>query len=164
MAEKATPKPKTPRAPKNLKVEFKKVVPDARLPEKAYEGDAGWDVFAAKKIIIPGNGQTKLVPVGFKMAIPDGFFARIEGRGSVHAQTTLIHKGTPIDSGYRGDVYAIVGNAGDYPITIEKGDKFGQLVYYPVLNIEHTEIKEDKDFTIPFTERGEGGQGSSDKK
>ena len=143
-----------------LKVKFKKTHPKAKIPEKAYEGDAGWDIYATKKVIIPGNGGTKLVPIGLMMAIPDGYFGRIEGRGGVHANTTLIHKGTPIDSGYRGEVFAIVGNTGPYPITITVGQKFGQLVYYPVIAVENEEVED-----IPKdTERDESKLGQSDNK
>ena len=146
--------------PETLTVKFQKTHPKAKLPEKAYKGDAGWDVYSVKKINIPGNGATRLIPVGFKMAIPDGYFARIEGRGGFHANSTLFHKGTPIDSGYRDEVFAIVGNSGPYPITIEAGQKFGQLVYYEVISIENEEVEE-----IPVdTERGTSKLGQSDNK
>lgn len=145
---------------KPLKVKFHKLQKESKLPEKAYPGDAGWDVFAIKKVNIPGRGQAKLISLGFSMAVPEGYFARIEGRGSVHANTTLIHKGTPIDSGYRGEVFAIVGNIGDYPLTIEAGQKFGQMVFYPILNIEPEFVDE-----LPVdTERGASCLGASDKK
>jgi dUTP pyrophosphatase len=143
-----------------LKVKFQKTSPRAKLPEKAYAGDAGWDVYSAKRVNIPGNGATRTIPVGFKMAIPDGYFAKIEGRGGFHANSTLFHKGTPIDSGYRGEVFAIVSNAGPYPVTIEAGQKFGQLVYYKVLPVEIEEVEE-----IPVdTERGTSKLGQSDNK
>lgn len=143
-----------------IKIKFEKTSKQAKLPEKAYKGDAGWDVFSTKKITIPGNGAVRLVPIGLKMAIPEGYFAKIEGRGGLHANTSLIHKGTPIDSGYRDEVFAIVGNTGVYPVVIEEGQKFGQLVYYRVLDIENQEVKK-----IPNdTERGNSKLGQSDKK
>lgn len=143
-----------------LIVKFQKVHLNAKLPSKAYSGDAGWDVYSTKKVTIPGNGSARLIPTGLKMAIPDGYFARIEGRGGFHLSTTLIHKGTPIDSGYRDEVFAIVGNTGEYPIVIEAGDKFGQLVYYPVLNIQQEETSE----ILVDTARGTSKLGQSDKK
>ncbi|HNW88125.1 MAG TPA: hypothetical protein PKN48_00550 [Bacteroidales bacterium] len=145
---------------KALQVKFQKLQKDAKLPEKAYAGDAGWDIFSIKRVNIPGRGQVRAISLGFSMAIPEGYFARIEGRSSLHTNTTLIHKGTPIDSGYRGEVFAIVGNTGDYPLTIEAGQKFGQMVFYPILDIK----PEFVDLLPVDTERGTSCLGESDAK
>jgi len=143
----------------SLSIKFEKVHSRAKLPEKAYSGDAGWDVYSTKKIVIPGNGGTRLIPIGLKMEIPEGYFAKIEGRGGIHAKTTLIHKGTPIDSGFRDEVFAIVGNTGPYPITLAAGEKFGQLVYYKEVDVENIEGK-----VLNNTERGTSKLGQSDNQ
>lgn len=143
-----------------MKVKLQKLKESAQLPNKAYAGDAGWDVYSTKKVVIPGHGTARLVPIGFKMEIPEGYFARIEGRGGFHLNTTLIHKGTPIDAGYRDEVFAIVANIGEYPQTIEEGTKFGQLVFYPVINVEQEFVEQ----VNMDTERGTSKLGESDKK
>ena len=44
----------------------------------------------------------------------------------------------PIDSGYRGEVHAIVSNVGNDGYDIKKGDRIGQLVIMPVVVPEFT--------------------------
>jgi len=44
----------------------------------------------------------------------------------------------PIDSGYTGEVHAIVSNEGNCKYQIKAGDKIGQLVIMPVLIPEFT--------------------------
>lgn len=44
----------------------------------------------------------------------------------------------PIDSGYRGEVHAIVSNVGGDGYDIKKGDRIGQLVIMPVVIPEFT--------------------------
>lgn len=39
----------------------------------------------------------------------------------------------PIDSGYTGEVHAIISNVGNREYEIKSGDKVGQLVIMPVL-------------------------------
>ena len=39
----------------------------------------------------------------------------------------------PIDSGYMGEVHAIISNVGNREYEIKEGDKVGQLVIMPVL-------------------------------
>ena len=59
----------------------------------------------------------------------------------------------PIDSGYRGEVHAIVSNVGGDGYDIKKGDRIGQLVIMPVVIPEFTYAES--------AERGTGAFGSS---
>jgi len=59
----------------------------------------------------------------------------------------------PIDSGYTGEVHAIISNVGNGEYEIREGDKIGQLVIMPVVI---------PDFTFDsWDERGTGAFGST---
>ena len=59
----------------------------------------------------------------------------------------------PIDSGYMGEVHAIISNVGNREYEIKEGDKVGQLVIMPILI---------PDFTFEnWKERGNGAFGST---
>ena len=58
-----------------------------------------------------------------------------------------------IDSGYMGEVHAIISNVGNREYEIKEGDKVGQLVIMPILI---------PDFTFEnWKERGNGAFGST---
>ena len=55
---------------------------DAKMPTKAHDSDAGWDLYAAEDIDIP-NGLRKTVKTGVTMAIPDGYVGLIWPRSGL---------------------------------------------------------------------------------
>jgi dUTP pyrophosphatase len=61
-----------------------------------------------------------------------------------------------IDSDYRGEVMVLLINLGAAPVTIAQGDRVAQLVIAPVTRAELVEVE-----TLPPTERGSGGFGST---
>ncbi len=124
---------------------------DGRAPVRAHDNDAGADVFAPKdQTILPG--QICKLPLGFGVILPDGTAGYIFPRTSLSAQG-IVCELPPIDSGYRGEVHAIVSNVGHRAYEIKKGDRIGQLVIMPVIIPEFT--YEDS------AERGTGAFGSS---
>ena len=60
---------------------------------------------------------------------------------------------SPIDSGYRGCLYANVYNTTDIPVTFNPGDRIGQLVIVPCVIANYVWELGD--------ERGEDGFGST---
>lgn len=143
-----------------VKVEIKKLVPDAILPEYAHKTDAGADVFAIEETPIPPH-KTVLVKTGISVAIPVGYEIQVRPRSGLSLKTELRVANAPgtIDSDYRGEICVIMSNTGNLTQTIKKGDKIAQLVIAPVPMIEWVEVDE-----LSSTERGEGGFGSTDKK
>ena len=107
-------------------------------PVRAHDNDAGADVFSPRdQTIYPG--QVYKLPLGFGLELPDGYVGYIFP--------------PPIDSGYRGEVHAIVSNVGGDGYDIKKGDRIGQLVIMPVVIPEFTYAES--------AERGTGAFGSS---
>jgi len=83
----------------------------AKLPEYAKEGDAGMDIYALEDVTI-APGETKIIPTGIRMAIPQGYAILIQPRSGLSVKTKLRVANTPglIDSGYRDEIGVIVEN------------------------------------------------------
>ena len=71
---------------------------------------------------------------------------------------TLVNTPGTIDSDYRGEVGVILANLGQEPFRIERGDRIAQLVVARVTQVVWEEVD-----TLPSTERGEGGFGSTER-
>lgn len=100
-------------------------------PCRAHENDAGADVYAnSSHIIYPHT--TKKIPLGFGIEVPDGYAAYIFPRSGLSAKG-IVCELPPIDSGYRGEIHAIVSNLTDTPYQVNSGDRVGQLVVMPVV-------------------------------
>ena len=112
-------------------------------PDRAHYNDSGADVFAAQGTIIPARSVVK-VPTGVGVELPDGYDI------VVHCKSGLSSKGiwaanAPVDSGYRGEVHAILYNTTDEDVVINAGEKIGQFVVRPVIYAEFvTELGEER--------------------
>ena len=123
--------------------------PEAKIPTYAHKGDAGMDVYSTIDVTI-APGETKLIPLGFKVAIPEGYELQVRPRSGFSLRTHLRVANAPgtIDSGYRDEVCIILHNCaptiqdfGDGraetclygpSYTISKGDRIAQLVLQAV--------------------------------
>ncbi len=138
----------------NLLVE--KINSEAKLPEKAHQSDAGYDLFAVENVSIPPYGQAK-IGTGIKMAIPENFAGLVWDKSSLAAQG-LKTMGGVIDSGYRGEIIIIAKNLTEEFFNITKGQKVAQIIIQEIsgLPLIETEISDG-------TERKTNGFGSSGK-
>lgn len=122
-------------------------------PKRAHANDAGADVHALIGCIIPPHTTVK-IPLGFGLVLPDGYAAYIFPRSGLSSKG-IVAELPPIDSGYRGQVHAIVSNLTDKQYFVEAGDRIGQLVITPVVIADF--ITED------IEQRGENAFGSTGK-
>lgn len=126
-----------------------------KLPMRAHDNDAGADVCACwhdseSKVLYPG--ETFKVPLGMGLELPDGYAADVRPRSGLSSQG-IVCEMAPIDSGYRGEIHAIVHNGSNKSFEITKGDRVGQLVVFPIVIA---------DFVIESGEqRGTGAFGST---
>ena len=146
-----------------MKVNIKKLHPDAVIPAYAKAGDAGMDMYAV------GNGKTDkngnmVYQTGIAMEIPEGYVGLIYPRSSVSKTPHSLrnHVGV-VDSGYRGEIIFKFGWVESYATdeTIKvyvAGDRIGQIIIMPYPQIEFAEVDE-----LSESERGEGGFGSTGK-
>lgn len=131
----------------------------SRLPAYQTPGASGLDLQAALEApIVLEAGERRLVPTGIAVAIPPGMEAQVRPRSGLafrHGLTTLNSPGT-IDADYRGEIKVLLINHGQEAHTIEPFSRIAQLVFAPVIQIGWSPTS-----TLPPTQRGEGGFGST---
>ena len=144
-----------------IKLKIQKLDKTLKTPEYAHIGDAGLDLYSAVDCILRPSERRK-VPTGIKIAIPEGYAGFVQPKSGLAIKNGLSLVNTPglIDSGYRGEVCAILINLDpEKDVIIKRGDKICQLVIQKVENIE-IEITDE----LENTSRGEGGFGSTGDK
>ena len=132
--------------------------PDAVLPTRAYEADAGLDLAACERVEL-APGERALVPTGLAVAIPEGHAGFVQPRSGLAARNGVSIVNSPglVDAGYRGEVLVILVNTDPREtFVVEPGMRIAQLVLVPVPNVVVAEVDE-----LPASERGARGHGSS---
>ena len=146
-------------APPRLRVEITRDAhaKDLPLPRASTEGAAGLDLRAAVTdpvSILPG--ERRLIPTGWRIALPGGFEAQIRPRSGLALRHGILIPNAPgtIDSDYRGEVAVLLVNLGRQPVMLERGQRVAQLVVSPIARADLEEVAELDD-----TLRGSGGFG-----
>ena len=162
-----------------MKLGFKKVHPEAKLPSYAHEGDSGMDVYSVEDVELYPFTPT-LVKTGLIAEIPTGYEIQVRPRSGLALKqgVTVFNSPGTVDAGYRNEIGVILlwtpiclcrrAIHGIYRFLqkdmhenlskkmIHKGDRIAQFVLAPVTRCEPVEISEVSD-----TERGTGGFGST---
>ena len=127
------------------------------VPTQTHPGDAGVDL-AARTVVNLDPGSRAAVPTGIAVAIPDGYAGLIVPRSglAVRHGISVVNGPGLIDSGYRGEIHAVLVNLGDAPFHADRGDRIAQLVVIPVPATEYVVVDE-----LPESPRGTKGFGSS---
>jgi dUTP pyrophosphatase len=132
--------------------------PEAAVPTRAYDGDAGLDLAACARVEL-APGERALVPTGLAVAIPEGYAGFVQPRSGLASKHGISIVNTPglVDSGYRGELVVILVNTDrQEPFVVEVGMRIAQLVVLPIPEVDLVEVDE-----LPATERGVRGFGSS---
>jgi dUTP pyrophosphatase len=132
--------------------------PDALLPARAHDGDAGFDLCAIEPATL-GSGERAAVGTGIAVEIPERHAGLILPRSGLAERHGIALVNAPglIDSGYRGEIRVLLLNTDrDRHFEIAVGDRIAQLI---VTRYEAPDIVEvDK---LATSDRGVGGFGSS---
>jgi dUTP diphosphatase len=134
--------------------------PEAVLPTRAYDGDAGLDLTACERVEL-GPGERSVVPTGIAVAIPPGYAGFVQPRSGLAAQSGISVVNSPglIDSGFRGEVRVVLLNTDrKRAFVAEPGDRIAQLVVLPLPPLDVVEVA-----ALPDSERGPRGFGSSSR-
>jgi dUTP pyrophosphatase len=130
----------------------------ARLPTRAYPGDAGLDLYALQDVGL-GPGERAAVRTGIAVEIPEGQAGLVLPRSGLAARHGIALVNAPglIDAGYRGEVRVLLLNT-DRSVAVElaAGERIAQLVLVRVETPDVVEVEE-----LALSERGAGGFGSS---
>ncbi|MEM9034235.1 MAG: dUTP diphosphatase [Actinomycetota bacterium] len=140
-----------------VRVLVRRLHPEARLPNRAMEGDAGADLHSVARVELAAGGGRALVPVGLALELPDDAVAYVMPRSGLslrHGVTTLNAPGV-IDSGYRGEIGVVLINTDPHePFTVEPGDRVAQLIVRRLDPVDFVEVDE-----LSSSARGAGGFG-----
>lgn len=98
-------------AKRNVPVAIELCHPDAKVPQYSSIHDAGADVYAIEDVVIH-PGETKVIPTGFKLALPPGFAVLVHPRSGLSARTKMrIANSIGLcDAGYRDEYKIIIEN------------------------------------------------------
>lgn len=170
-------------AKRYIQIPFVKCHPNAKMPEYAHPDDSGMDVYAVDDYVIH-PGETKLIPTGIKVAVPNGYEIQIRPKSgrALKTKMRIANSIGTVDAGFRGELQVIIENI-EPPIkditydfddngrpivtsilrgsdmTIGKGEKFAQLVLMEVPKAVLFQVE-----NLDDTERADGGFGSSGLK
>ena len=142
-----------------MKIAFTKLKENARVPSYGSALAAGADLYAAiDESVTLAPGETRLIPHGLAMAIPEGYAGFIYARSGLATRRNLApaNKVGVVDADYRGELMTPIHNHGSTPAVIEPGERVAQLVIAPILHAEFIETD-----SLDETERGAGGFGST---
>ena len=84
------------------------MIGDAKIPTKATEGSAGYDLTITEDIEIL-SGEITMMDINIIVRIPEGYYGQIKPRSSL-AKVGLTIDGGVVDSNYRETIQIILVN------------------------------------------------------
>lgn len=145
------------------KVKIKVLEKDGlNLPKYGTELSAGADIYSYNQEPIELKaGETKLIPTGLQLDIPDGYEIQLRPRSglALKHQLTMLNTPATIDADYKGEIGVILTNLGKEKFIVEPGMRIAQMVLNKV-----EQIKWEITDNIGESNRGTGGFGSTGTK
>ena len=141
-----------------MRLAIRRLDPSARLPTRAHDGDAGFDLYALEAGTIPAGARVA-VPTGIAIELPERHAGLVLPRSGLAAEHGIALVNAPglIDQGYRGEVRVLLLNTDPRrDFSYEAGDRVAQLI---VTRVEAPDIVEVAE--LAETKRGEDGFGST---
>ncbi len=142
-----------------VRLEIRKLRPDAVVPRYMTEHAAGLDLCAAIDQPVQLMPRERVaIDTGLAIAIPPGHEGQVRPRSGLARDSgvTVVNAPGTIDADYRGPVTVLLINLGSQGVTIEPGQRIAQLVIAPVARAELVTVDE-----LSTTARGAGGFGST---
>lgn len=124
-------------------------------PKKEHEEDAGYDLRSPKTVMLKAHGCI-CIDTGVHMAIPAGFYGKLESKSGLNVKRGIVSLGGVIDSGYTGSIVTKLYNLSDRDYMFRRGDKVVQLIIQPCAGL----LMEPAD-RLEETDRGNDGFGST---
>lgn len=147
-----------PRPPRGPRIPVRRLDPDLPLPTYARSGDAGMDLHARRRMVLP-PGARALMPTGIAVAVPEGYVGLVHPRSglAIRAGLSIVNSPGTIDAGYRGELLVPLINLDpSATIRLDRGDRIAQMLVQRVEEAVLIEVDE-----LPEGVRGEGGFGST---
>lgn len=145
-----------------ITLQTKRLSETAKLPHKAHQDDAAYDLFAdtPNSEIYIGPGQTKIVQTGLAIMPPAGWSCDIRGRSGMSSKGKLVALGL-VDAFYTGPWGIILFNSTEETIVIKHHDKIAQ---FTVNKVNDSVLEVVDEFDLPNNARGSKGFGSTGTK
>lgn len=143
-----------------MKVPFRRLRPEAKVPDRAYAGDAGYDLAAAESVVL-APGERAVVSTGIAIAVPDGYAGLVLPRSGLAVRHGISLINTPglIDPGYRGELMVpLINHDRAETFEVETGMRIAQLVLVRAAEARFVDVELLEEGADG---RGEGGFGSS---
>lgn len=135
---------------------------EANLPSNVHPGDAGFDLYVSEDVVVAPHAFTD-VPVGARVALPPGVWARITGRSSTLRKRGLMVVEGIIDTGYRGDLFSGVWNLTSEKVILRAGDRIAQLILHENVSARYRPeaVSAERFDAVGGDSRGVAGFGST---
>lgn len=127
----------------------------ARIPSRAHEFDAGYDLYSREEKFVPAHGSA-VFDTGVYVAIPKGMAGLLVAKSGLNTRCDITSTGL-IDAGYTGSIRVKLYNRSNVPYMVYVGDKISQLVIIPVFTPPLEIVNEFSE----KSERGDNGFGST---
>lgn len=141
-------------------VKIKKISENVVIPHRSTDQSAGYDLYAfLSEDVVLSPLETKIIPTGIFLEIPDGYFGMVCPRSGLSAKhgITVLNSPGIIDSDYRGEIKCILTNISENKFVISDNMRIAQLL---IMKFESVSlIESSKEFSE--TKRGENGFGST---
>lgn len=143
---------------KIVDIKIKRLTPTAKIPTRATDGAAAYDLYSDQDNIRINPLSTVTIDTGISVAIPEGYCGLILPRSGLSLKTPMRIANAPglIDSDYRGQIKIIIDNISQLYCYIDRGSRIAQLLIMPYPAIRFQEVDD-----LGSTERGDKGFGST---
>lgn len=128
----------------------------AKMPTKAHQTDAGFDIYSRDTKIVPAYGSA-LFDTGVHVQLPENTVGMLKSKSGLNVKYGITSEGV-IDVGYTGSIVVKLYNMTNKDYIVREGDKISQLCIMPIVNVSLEQVQE-----LEKTDRGNNGFGSSGK-
>lgn len=126
----------------------------AIMPTRAYETDAGLDLYSPECVNLPPKWSVT-IDTGVHVELPKNTVGMVKSKSGLNVKHGIQSEGV-IDVGYTGSIRVKLYNHSLIAHKVYRGDKISQLVILPILTPDLELVDE-----LDETERGNGGFGST---
>ena len=140
-----------------MEIKIKKLYEDSQIPTRGSEYAAGYDLYAYEGATIKPH-ETAKIGTGVAIQPPKDTFGAVFARSGLATKQGLRPANCVgvCDYDYTGEYIVALHNDSNEERTIEAGERIGQVVFIPYVNVRFVEVDE-----LEETERGAGGFGST---
>ncbi len=138
-----------------ITIHWKRLDPTAHAPTQGHAGDAGWDLYALRDVVLGVGGQPQKIATGIALQLPPGYAAWVVGRSGLTLLGFTVHTGL-VDPHYRGEIGVMASVTGWAETKIDAGSRIAQLVLFPVTDARWVAAE-----ALDETTRGAAGFGST---